>query len=301
MGKPLFILNPWPCRRGYKRITHLGTNHAPQMAGSTPDKVPDRNKRKIAPRLPSHGFRTFDARLSARCNTSLHTAAAECGRPRAFGALAMPASFPEPRSCSRRKGRSSKRLAFVAAPCSRRKTLLAASWPGMGFRMNRGRPGGERLDGGEAAGLGDDEVGDGHQFVHVCGETEDVRGVLAIVDGEFAPELFVATGDDDGLELAGDLVKLMQNFRDRAHAETAAEDEQNRLVIAQAVMFADRLGIRLGEKLLRRWGCPWAPRFPPSAPRATRAGPWCLPWRRSRGPRIHPSSNAWRFEIRVRC
>jgi len=38
-------------------------------------------------------------------------------------------------------------------------------------------------------------VGDGHQFVHVRGETEDVRRMLAIVRGEFAPQFFIAAGD----------------------------------------------------------------------------------------------------------
>ncbi len=80
----------------------------------------------------------------------------------------------------------------------------------------------QRFGRSQAAGLGDDQVGDAHQLVHVRCETEDVRGMLAILRGQFAAQFFVATGDDDGLKRTGHLVQFRQNFRDRSHAESAA-------------------------------------------------------------------------------
>ena len=80
------------------------------------------------------------ARCSIRRRTARQMSGAACGRPNALAARASSSNFFVPSNCSRRNGRSSTRFAFAAAPCSRRKSLFAASWPGMGFRMNNGLP-----------------------------------------------------------------------------------------------------------------------------------------------------------------
>src|SRR4051812_11071356 len=75
-----------------------------------------------------------------RVSTSRHISVAAFGRPSFLAAAAISARRAEPRSLSRRKGKSSRRLAFMAAPFCNRKSLLAASWPGIGFKMNNGLP-----------------------------------------------------------------------------------------------------------------------------------------------------------------
>ena len=71
----------------------------------------------------------------------------------------------------------------------------------------------QRLGRGQAAGLGDDEVGHGHQFVHVGRKAEHVRRMLAVVRGEFAAQFLVAAGDDQRSETGlRHLVQFGQDF-----------------------------------------------------------------------------------------
>ena len=70
-------------------------------------------------------------------------------------------------------------------------------------------------------------------------------GCLLGLRGEFAAQFLVAAGDDDGLQRLRHLVQFGEDFRDRPHAEAAAQHEQHRLVIAQTQGLADGAGVGL--------------------------------------------------------
>src|SRR5262245_21583704 len=83
---------------------------------------------------------SFPGAVPKRARTSRHTSSAAAGLPKARAAWAISASLDEPSNFCRRNGKSSTRLALAAAPCSSRKSLLAASWPGIGLRTKSGLP-----------------------------------------------------------------------------------------------------------------------------------------------------------------
>src|SRR6516162_5066283 len=77
---------------------------------------------------------------SVRLTTISQISCAARGFPSAFAARTIWASVVEPKSWPMRNGKSSTRFTFAAAPRSNRKSLLAASCPGIGFTINNGLP-----------------------------------------------------------------------------------------------------------------------------------------------------------------
>ena len=89
-------------------------------------------------RPSERGMRFSTALLEARRDVAADFG--PLGRPKRRAAAAISASWVEPSNRSSLPGRSSSRLTFAATPCSSRKSLFAASWPGIGLTMRRGRP-----------------------------------------------------------------------------------------------------------------------------------------------------------------
>src|SRR5436853_3806507 len=69
-----------------------------------------------------------------------HTLLAASGLPSTRATSAICASFLESSKLVILNGKSSMQFTFAAAPCSKRKSLFAASCPGMGLRINKGLP-----------------------------------------------------------------------------------------------------------------------------------------------------------------
>ena len=149
-----------------------------------------------------------------------------------------------------RNGRSSTRLTLAAAPRSSRKSLLAASCPGIGFRMNSGLPSASASDEVSPPGLVRMRSATAINSCMLVAKPSTCVGCFRVLRGEFAAQFLVAAGDDHGLKRLRHLVQFGQDFRDRSHAEAAAQHQQHRQVVAQTEGFAD--GARVG---LRRKFC----------------------------------------------
>ena len=100
--------------------------------------------------------------------------------------------------------------------------------------MNNGLPSASASDDVRPPGLVMNQICHAHQFVHVRRKTQDARGMLAILRGEFAPQLFVPAANNHGLKLAAPPCPVPSEFSDRPHAETATQHQQHRQIIAQA-------------------------------------------------------------------
>lgn len=92
---------------------------------------------------------------------------------------------------------------------------------------------------GESAGFGDDEIGDGHELVDILDVAEEAGGVTRFAGGELLAKLGIVAGDDDELEEGGDPFEGVEDFGDWAESESAAKDEQDGEIIAEAHVFAE--------------------------------------------------------------
>jgi hypothetical protein len=108
----------------------------------------------------------------------------------------------------------------------------------------------QRLGGRQAAGLGNDDVGGGHQFVHLLGEAENVAYVAlgARHSLQICPQFLVATRDRDDLQGHFHIQEQTMDFLHRSEPRATGQLQHDGMVAADsmpAAAFAD--GLELGE------------------------------------------------------
>ena len=122
--------------------------------------------------------------------------------------------------------------------------------PGNGVEHRQRNVAGQRFRNCQAAGLGNNQVGRLHIFLHFRGEIDQLAGLGAGLDFLFKCfiQLFIPAGNDNQLEILRQSGNLPEHGQDIIHAKAARHNQNGHFVRVQLHFPQQRLTVRLFKK-----------------------------------------------------